>query len=138
MHGLRQKVAWWGALFSVGILIAWCLAWELVLAPLHPGGSWLALKAVPLLFPLIGIIKRDLYTLQWTSMMILVYFIEGVVRGWSDRVMPWLGWGEATLVTVFFVCALAYVQPYKRAARRAARELLDKVNKGSNSRNGHP
>ncbi|WUR15873.1 DUF2069 domain-containing protein [[Empedobacter] haloabium] len=136
MPGLRQKIAWWGALLSVTLLVAWCLLWELVLAPLHPGGSWLALKAVPLVFPLIGVIKRDLYTLQWTSMMILVYFTEGVVRGWSDRTMPWLGWGEAIIVFVFFCCALLYVQPYKRAAKKAAQELLEKVTRGSSTPGG--
>jgi uncharacterized membrane protein len=134
MYGARQKVLWWGALASVAVLIVWCLLWETVLAPLKPGGSWLALKAVPLLFPLIGVLKRDLYTLQWSSMMILAYLAEGVVRGYSDTAMPWLGWGEAVLVFVFFCCALLYVHPYKRAARKAARELLDKV---ARSRNGH-
>jgi uncharacterized membrane protein len=134
MYGARQTVLWWGALVSVAALIAWCLLWETVLAPLKPGGSWLALKAVPLLFPLIGVLKRDLYTLQWSSMMILAYLAEGVVRGYSDATMPWLGWGEAVLVLVFFCCALLYVHPYKRAAKKAARELLDKV---ARSRNGH-
>ena len=134
MYGARQTVLWWGALVSVAALIAWCLLWETVLAPLKPGGSWLALKAVPLLFPLIGVLKRDLYTLQWSSMMILAYLAEGVVRGYSDQAMPWLGWGEAVLVLVFFCCALLYVHPYKRAAKKAARELLDKV---ARSRNGH-
>lgn len=133
MTAVRQQVFWWGALVSVAALVVWCLLWELVLAPLKPGGSWLALKAVPLLFPLIGVIKRDLYTLQWSSMMILAYFTEGVVRGWSDKAMPWLGWGEAALVVVFFLCAVLYVAPYKRAAKKAARELLDKV---ARSRNG--
>jgi hypothetical protein len=33
------------AVGSLLALIALCLAWELVLAPLRPGGSWLALKA---------------------------------------------------------------------------------------------
>ncbi|MBB3219882.1 DUF2069 domain-containing protein [Pseudoduganella umbonata] len=134
MYGARQKVLWWGALASVAALIALCLLWETVLAPLKPGGSWLALKAVPLLFPLIGVLKRDLYTLQWSSMMILAYLAEGVVRGYSDQTMRWLGWTEAALVFVFFCCALLYVHPYKRAAKKAARELLDKV---ARSRNGH-
>ena len=80
-----HKYFHWGAMGSLVLLIVWCLLWELVLAPLHPGGSWLALKAAPLLIPLLGVFKRDVYTLQWTSMMILVYFTEGVVRGWSDR-----------------------------------------------------
>jgi uncharacterized membrane protein len=92
---------------------------RLALAPLKPGGSWLALKAAPLLLPLYGVWKRDVYTLQWTSMMILLYFTEGVVRGWSDRQLSaWLGWGEAASSCVYFVCAIMYLRPYKRAAKR--------------------
>jgi uncharacterized membrane protein len=100
-----------------------------VLAPLKPGGSWLVLKAAPLLLPLYGVWKRDIYTLQWTSMMILLYFAEGVVRGWSDtgNLSAWLGWGEAAVVCVYFFCAVLYLRPYKRAAKKLARELLDKV-----------
>ena len=33
---------------SLTLLIFFCLAWELRLAPLRPGGSMLALKALPL------------------------------------------------------------------------------------------
>ncbi|MBB3120072.1 putative membrane protein [Massilia violacea] len=128
MQDLKQKIFHWGAIGSLGLLILWCVAWEMWIAPLKPGGSWMVLKAAPLLFPLLGVIKRDLYTLQWTSMMILLYFTEGVVRGWSDKAAPWLGWGEAAIVVVYFLCAILYVRPYKRAAKKAAKELLDKIN----------
>lgn len=119
-----------GALASLGLLIAWLLAWEMLVAPLHPGGSWLALKAVPLLIPLGGVIKRDIYTLQWSSMVILLYFTEGVVRAWSDKApaSQLMAWGEIVLVCVYFACALLYLRPYKKAAKRIARELLEKVN----------
>ena len=66
-------------------LIALSVAWEWWLAPLRPGGSALVLKAVPLLLALPGVWRRRLYTLQWASMLILLYFAEGIVRGWSDR-----------------------------------------------------
>ena len=119
-----------GAIGSLVLLIAWLVAWETVVAPLHPGGSWLALKAVPLLIPLGGVIKRDIYTLQWSSMVILLYFTEGVVRAWSDRtpVSQIMAWGEIALVCIYFVCALLYLRPYKQAAKRIAKELLEKVN----------
>ena len=119
-----------GALASLGLLIAWLLAWETLVAPLHPGGSWLALKAVPLLIPLGGVIKRDIYTLQWSSMVILLYFIEGAVRAWSDKLplSQFMAWGEIVLVCIYFACALLYLRPYKKAAKRIARELLEKVN----------
>ena len=118
-----------GAMASLIILIVWLLAWETVVAPLHPGGSWLALKAVPLLIPLGGVIKRDIYTLQWSSMVILLYFTEGVVRAWSDKLplSQFMAWGEIALVCVYFVCALLYLRPYKKAAKRIAKELLEKV-----------
>src|SRR5690606_5963631 len=74
----------WGASASLIALIVLCLLWELALAPLRPGGSLLALKAVPLLLPLRGVLKGRLYTLQWAAMLILLYFMEGVVRAWSD------------------------------------------------------
>ena len=129
MHTTLHKYFHWGAVGSLGLLIVWCVLWEMVIAPLKPGGSWLVLKAAPLLLPLYGVWKRDIYTLQWTSMMILLYFTEGVVRGWSDadRDAAWLGWGEAIIVCVYFACALLYLRPYKRAAKKLAKELLDKV-----------
>jgi uncharacterized membrane protein len=119
-----------GAIGSLVLLIAWLVAWEMVVAPLNPGGSWLALKAVPLLIPLGGVIRRDIYTLQWSSMVILLYFMEGVVRAWSDKLplSRMMAWGEITLVLVYFVCALLYLRPYKKAAKRIAKELLEKVN----------
>jgi uncharacterized membrane protein len=61
-------------------LIALCLAWELWLAPLRPGGSWLVLKVAPLLFPLPGMLHRQRYTYQWVSMLALLYMMEALVR----------------------------------------------------------
>ena len=119
-----------GAIVSLVLLIVWLVCWEMWVAPLHPAGSLLALKALPLLIPLRGVIKRDIYTLQWSSMVILLYFTEGVVRAWSDMlpVSRLMAWGEVVLVVVYFVCALLYLRPYKKAAKRIAKELLDKVN----------
>ena len=118
-----------GAIASLILLIGWLVAWEIWVAPLHPGGSLLALKALPLLVPLRGVIKRDLYTLQWSSMVILVYFAEGAVRAWSDELEASriMAVGEIVLVCVYFVCALLYLRPYKKAAQKLAKELLDKV-----------
>ena len=109
-------------------LIVLCTSWELVLAPLRPGGSWMAIKALPLLLPLSGVIRRNIYTLQWASMLILLYFIEGVVRGWSEigpsAVLALL---EVGLSTVFFFCAIFFLQPYKKAAKQLARDTIAKA-----------
>ena len=64
--------------------IALALAWELWLAPLRPGGSWLVLKALPLCLPLAGLLKNRMYTYRWLSLVVWLYFTEGVVRAWSD------------------------------------------------------
>ena len=75
----------WLALGSLGGLIVLGLAWEMWLAPIRPGGSLLALKVLPLCIPLAGILKNRMYTYRWVSLMVWIYFTEGVVRAWSDR-----------------------------------------------------
>ena len=65
---------------TLGALIVLCVAWELWLAPLRPGGSLLALKALPLALPIPGVFSGKRYTYQWSSMLILAYFAEGVTR----------------------------------------------------------
>ncbi|MBX9810809.1 MAG: DUF2069 domain-containing protein [Burkholderiales bacterium] len=103
---------------SAGSLIALiflCLAWELWLAPLRPGGSWLVSKVLPLLAPLIGILRRRLYTYQWSSMLILAYFAEGVVRGYSETGLPArLARIEIALALLFFFSVIAYVRTSAR------------------------
>ena len=59
---------------SLVLLIVLCILWELVLAPLRPGGSWMVIKVLPLFAPLSGTLKKNVYTLQWASMFILLYF----------------------------------------------------------------
>jgi uncharacterized membrane protein len=96
---------------SLIALIFLCLTWELWLAPLRPGGSWLVLKAALLLLPLMGILKGRRYTFQWASMFILLYFIEGVMRAWSDHgLSAWLALGEIVLSLVFFAAAIFYAK----------------------------
>ncbi|WP_118180598.1 DUF2069 domain-containing protein [Paraburkholderia phosphatilytica] len=110
------------ATLALAALIVLCIAWEWRLAPLRPGGSLLVLKAVPLVLALPGVARRRLYTLQWASMLVLLYFMEGIVRGMSDRgLSASLGWSEVAVSVVFFVAALVAVAPFKRAARAAKR-----------------
>jgi len=95
-------------------LIVLCLAWELWLAPLRPGGSYLALKAAPLGIPLLGILLGRRYTYQWTSMFVLAYFTEGVVRAWSERGASQLLAGiEIVLSLFFFAAAVSYAHATK-------------------------
>jgi uncharacterized membrane protein len=92
-------------------LIVLSLAWELWLAPLRPGGSWLALKALPLCIPLAGLLKHRMYTYRWLSLMIWLYFTEGVVRAWSDKPPGnWLALLEVALCVVLFAACAAHVR----------------------------
>lgn len=59
----------WLAVGSLLALIVLCIAWELWLAPLREGGSWLFIKALPLAFAVIGLLKRRMYTYRWLSLL---------------------------------------------------------------------
>ena len=92
-------------------LILLCLAWELWLAPLRPGGSLLALKALPLALPLVGVLSGKRYTYQWASMLILAYFAEGVTRAWSESAPSrTLALAEVALSLAFFAAAVGYAR----------------------------
>ncbi len=106
---------------SLIALIFLCLAWELWLAPLRLGGSLLVLKTLPLLLPLMGILKGRRYTYQWAPMLVLAYFTEGVARAWSDRgLSAWLAGGEVALSVVFFLAAIYYAK-FSAPSRLAGR-----------------
>jgi len=98
----------WLALGCLIGLIGLGLAWELWLAPIRPGGSLLALKVLPLCIPLAGILKNRMYTYRWVSLLVWLYFTEGAVRAWSDRVPGnYLAMAEVLLCLLLFAaCAL--------------------------------
>ncbi len=107
----RIRIAQLTASLSLIALIALCLAWELWLAPLRPGGSWLALKALPLLLPLFGILRGRRYVYQWSTLLIQLYLLEGLARATSDSgLMQWLAFAEVALAVSFFVAALIYAR----------------------------
>ncbi len=106
-----KKILLMGASASLIALILLCIVWELILAPLKPNGSLLFLKALPILLPLFGILKGRRYTYQWASMLILLYFTEGVVRAWSDTgTSAKLAIVEVLLSLLFFICAIFYAK----------------------------
>ena len=122
-HRLHQLAS-----VSLVALIVLCVLWELVLAPLRPGGSWMVLKVLPLFAPLPGTLKRNVYTMQWASMLVLLYFTEGVVRAWSEQGLSQaLAMGETLLSSLYFFSAIFFLSPYKRAAKRLAQEAIERA-----------
>jgi uncharacterized membrane protein len=103
-------------------LIVLGLAWELLLAPLRPGGSWLALKVLPLCLPLAGLLKNRMYTYRWVSLLVWLYFTEGAVRAYSDKAPGnYLAMVEVFLcLTLFTACALHVRLRLKNAATAAS------------------
>jgi len=98
----------WLAVGSLLGLIVLGLAWELWIAPLRPGGSWLVVKVLPLCLPLAGLLRNRMYTYRWVSLVVWLYFIEGVVRAYSDRgLSARLALIEVALcLALFTACAL--------------------------------
>ncbi|MBI3284506.1 MAG: DUF2069 domain-containing protein [Burkholderiales bacterium] len=123
MNSALQKKFHLLACCSLLSLILLCALWEMLLAPLHTGGSWMVLKIIPLLLPLRGVLKHDNYTMQWSSMLIWLYFTEGIVRATSDKaaLSAMLGWAETALSLLFFFGCILYLRPYKKAAKALAK-----------------
>ena len=107
------------AVGSLVALVVLSLGWELWWAPLRPEGSWLALKALPLCIPLAGLLKNKMYTYRWLSLLVWVYFTEGVVRASSDRA-PSLYFAVAEVVlclVLFAACALHVRYRFRHATQ---------------------
>lgn len=112
-YQVSRVAGYFNLLSSVSLigLIVLCLAWELWLAPLRPGGSLLVLKVVPLMLAVIGIVRGSRYTHQWASLLSLLYVAEGTVRATSDvgPSVP-LAWLESFLALAFFAGTVGYAR----------------------------
>ena len=92
-------------------LIVLGLAWELWLAPVRGGSGLLALKVLPLCFPLAGLLRNRMYTYRWVSLLVWLYVVEGVVRATSDRgPSRWLAAIEVMLCLLLFAACAIHVR----------------------------
>lgn len=113
------------AVASLLALIALGLAWELWLAPLREGGSWWAIKVLPLTLPLAGLLKHRMYTYRWLSLLVWLYFTEGAVRAYSDTgLSATLALLQLLLCVVLFTACALHVRLRLRAAKAAAAQAL--------------
>ena len=77
----------------------------------------MALKALPLAVPLGGVLRGRRHTYQWAAMLVLAYFAEGIVRGWSESgVSQLLALAEIALSALFFAAAVGYARLTRPAA----------------------
>jgi uncharacterized membrane protein len=116
------------ALDSYLLLILLTLLWEgwLAPAPKAPPGFWLALKGLPLLLPLFGMLRDKLRSYLWACLLVMLYFMEGTMLLYLHRaeafalrsVLP-CALLEVLLTLTFIASAGLYI----RAARAAGTQL---------------
>ena len=107
------------AVASLLALIVLGLAWELWLAP--TGNRTLALKVLPLAVPVAGLLKNRMYTYRWVSLMVWLYFIEGVIRATSDHgPSVTLAIIEVVLCLLLFTACAVHVRWRLHLAKKAA------------------
>lgn len=115
----------WSRSVAVGSLLGLIvlgLAWELWLAP--TGNRTLALKVLPLAWPLAGLLKNRMYTYRWVTLLVWIYFAEGVIRATSDRGLSAVLAGIEILLCLllFAACAVHVRWRLSHAAAAAPRE----------------
>ena len=60
---------------------------------------------------LVGLLRRRLHTFRWLSLLIWLYFCEGVVRATTDRgAAQWLALAELMLALLIFVACVLYIR----------------------------
>jgi len=103
------------AVAAVAALALLEVLWELWLAPLRPGGSWLALKALPLALLWPGLSRGAMKAGQWLALLLPLYVAEAIVRALTEGGRHRLvAWTATVLAGMAFVAVLASF----RAARR--------------------
>lgn len=104
-----------GALFVLAVA---SLAMPFVV-PHPPQGLVLAIvKLLAIGFVALRVRRRDVYAMQWSSMGVLLFVAEGVVRATSDPA-PTAGLGAVAAIaaTTYFVAVLVHLRPLKKTAR---------------------
>ena len=104
-----MNILFYTASLSLIGLILLNLIWEIFYNPLRDDGSLMVIKSLILLIPLSGILKKNRYTYQWSSMFILLFFMEGVVRLYSESdASPTMALYQTILSSIFFVSTMFF------------------------------
>lgn len=104
---VRRARAWTVTLLLALALL--CVAWELWLAP--TGRGTLAIKALPLLPCLPGLLRHRLYTYRALSLLVWLYVTEGLVRATSEGgLSQLLAAAEVALAVALFVLCVHYIR----------------------------
>lgn len=106
------------ALVALLGLVALGLAWELFLAP--TGRGTLAIKVLPLALCVMGVVRHRMRVYRWLSLLVWLYFMEGVVRATGDRgISQLLAGAEIGLSIALFTACAVYVRSRLKTAAGA-------------------
>ena len=100
------------ALSAYLALIGWVALWHGVISP-HPHVSPIGVAIawmLPLLLPLIGILKGKAYTHAWANFILMFYFLHALTILWVDVGERWLAAIELVLTSFSFVCNVYYAK----------------------------
>ncbi len=119
LPGPAVRRAHQATLATLAALVLQGLAWELWLAP--TGSGTLALKVLPLLLAVPGLLRHRLYTARWLALVVWLYVMEGLMRGVTERGLSQaLAWLATALALALFTAATAYIRLRLRSAAAAA------------------
>lgn len=94
------------------ILFALLAAWLVWLNP--PPKALMSLSALtllaPLLLPLRGLLSGRRYTVAWSTLFIVLYFVHGISTAAGPVPDRWIGVAEAALSVLYFLFAVGYVR----------------------------
>jgi len=97
--------------FGLLILLS---SWIIVFDPPKNATTSLALLFIlaPLLLALRGLLSGKRYTYAWSSMLILFYFMHGVVEAWANgnATVQILALIEVSFSVIFFIGSILYVK----------------------------
>ena len=107
------------AVAGLGALIVLGVAWEMWLAP--TGSGTLAVKVLPLVLCLAGLLRHRMVTFRWLSLLLWLYVMEGAVRATGDRGLSQvLALLEIALCLALFVISTIYIRLRLRNAKALA------------------
>ena len=87
----------------IGLLVMWY-------GVLAPSPVVLSLLLLPLVFPFRGLFQGRPYTFAWSSFLILIYFIHGVVEAFANPTVRLLASLEILCSVAFYLGAILYAR----------------------------
>lgn len=107
-------------------LLLLLIAWHGFIFPAN-NQPWVKLGFIiaPLLFPLNGLLKEKPYTYAWTSFVILLYFMHGIVEAWANDKERIYALIEIYLSVQIYIGAIYYARLQGRALKKEAKHKKD-------------